>query len=318
MKRVILYTTIILLIQYNYIFSWEHYDRVIAVVNDIPIIESEVLMKFERLKKLKKISKRKETYELSRIIDIFIENAIVTQKADEESIIVSDQRVENHIKNIMKSGNYDNLQDFKKSVEANEKLSFEEYKKELKISLTKQQVISIAIGVSPPTQKEAREWYNKYKRKLGYQVRMKHILIRLRNNSFAEEKRVNKRIKELRSRIISGESFESIARRYSEDPTSAKKGGDLGWILLAEIDPFIAGYVFRMNKKGQISKVIKSKYGYHIVKYLGRRITPYDSVRNKILNLLYQVKVKNQFKKWVSQKKRFSDIVIYMEGYVSG
>ncbi len=318
MKRVILYTTIILLIQYNYIFSWEHYDRVIAVVNDIPIIESEVLMKFERLKKLKKISKRKETYELSRIIDIFIENAIVTQKADEESIIVSDQRVENHIKNIMKSGNYDNLQDFKKSVEANEKLSFEEYKKELKISLTKQQVISIAIGVSPPTQKEAREWYNKYKRKLGYQVRMKHILIRLRNNSFAEEKRVNKRIKELRSRIISGESFESIARKYSEDPTSAKKGGDLGWILLAEIDPFIAGYVFRMNKKGQISKVIKSKYGYHIVKYLGRRITPYDSVRNKILNLLYQVKVKNQFKKWVSQKKRFSDIVIYMEGYVSG
>jgi putative peptidyl-prolyl cis-trans isomerase len=318
MKRVILYTTIIFLIQYNHIFSWEHYDRVIAVVNDIPIIESEVLMKFERLKKLKKISKRKQTYELSRIIDTFIENAIVIQKADEESIIVSDQRVDNHIEQIMKSGNFDNLQDFKKSIAEKEKLSFEEYKQELKISLTKQQVISIAIGVSPPTQKEAREWYNKYKRKLGYQVNIKHILIRLKNNTFAEEKRVNKRIKELRSRIISGESFESIAQKYSEDPTSAKKGGDLGWVLLGEMDPFLAGYVFRMNTIGQISSVIKSRYGYHIVKYLGRRITPYDSVRDKILNLLYQVKVSNQFKKWVSQKKRLSDIIIYMEGYVSG
>lgn len=318
MKRIIIYITIIFLVQYNYIYSWEHYDRVIAVVNDTPIIESEVFRQFDRLKKMKKISKKKYSYELSRIIDKFIENAIVVQKADEESIIVSDAKVDNQIEKMMKSSNFDNIQDFKKSIEVREKLSFEEYKKELKISIIKQQVISIAIGVSPPTKKEALEWYSKYKSKLGYQVNMKHILLRPKNKTFTEEKRVNKTIKDLRNRIVSGESFESLARRYSEDPTTAKKGGDLGWVLLAELDPVIAGHVFRMNRRGQISRVIKSRYGYHIVKFLGKRVTPFDSVRNKILNLLFQVKVGRQFKKWVSQKKRQSDIIIYMEDYVRG
>jgi putative peptidyl-prolyl cis-trans isomerase len=318
MKRLIMYATIIFLIQYNHTYSWEHYDRVIAVVNDTPIIESEVLIKFDRLKKLKKISKKKFPYELSRIIDNFIENAIVIQKANEESIIVSDAKIDNQIEKMMKSSNIDNLKDFKKSIEVREKLSFEEYKKDLKVSLIKQQVISIAIGVSPPTKQEALEWYRKYKSKLGYQVNMKHILLRPKNRTFAEEKRVNKRVNSLRNRIVSGESFESLARRYSEDPTTAKKGGDLGWVMLAELDPFIAGYVFKMNKKGQISRVIKSRYGYHIVKFLGKRLTPFDSVRDKILNLLFQVKVSKQFKKWVSQKKRQSDIIIYMEDYVRG
>ncbi len=309
---------IIIFVQYNHIYSWEHYDRVIAVVNDTPIIESEVLIKFDRLKKLKKISKRKHSYELSRIIDNFIENAIVIQKANEESIIISDAKIDNQIEKMMKSSNIDNLKDFKKSIEVREKLSFEEYKKDLRVSLIKQQVISIAIGVSPPTKQEALEWYRKYKSKLGYQVNMKHILLRPKNKTFAEEKKVNKRVKNLRKRIVSGESFESLARRYSEDPTTAKKGGDLGWVLLAELDPIIAGYVFRMNKKGQISQVIKSRYGYHILKFLGKRVTPFDSVRNKILNLLFQVKMSKQFKKWVSQKKRQSDIIIYMEDYVRG
>lgn len=318
MKRIIMYITIIFLVQYNHIYSWEHYDRVIAVVNETPIIESEVFMQFDRLKKLKKISKRKYPYELSRIIDKFIENAIVIQKADEESIIVSDAKVDNQIEKMMKSSNIDNIQDFKKSIETREKLTFEEYKKELKISIIKQQVISIAIGVSPPTNEEALEWYRKYKSKLGYQVNMKHILLRPKDKTFAEEKRVNKTIKDLRNRIVSGESFEALARRYSEDPTTAKKGGDLGWLLLAELDPIIAGNVYRMNKRGQISRVIKSKYGYHIVKFLGKRVTPFDSVRDKILNLLFQVKVGKQFKKWVSQKKQQSDIIIYMEDYVRG
>lgn len=317
MRRIITFTLISLMF-YSSIHAWELYDRVIAVVNDTPIIESEAIMKFNHLKKVKRIPRRKQDYEMSRLIDKLIEDALVLQKAEQESIIVSDAKVNNQIETIMKRLNISDLEDFKKRIERKQKLSFKAYKEELKISLYREQVISIAIGVSPPTEKEARAWYNKNKRKVGYQVKIKHILIRPKDRSFAEEKRVNKTIKDLRRRVIAGESFESLARKYSQDSSSAAKGGDLGWVLLAELDPYFAAQVFRLRRRGQISPVIKSRSGYHVVKFLGKRVTPFEEISGRIMHLLYQMKTAAQFKKWVSKKKQNSDIKIYMENYVRG
>lgn len=299
------------------VFSWELIDRVIAVVNDTPIIESEVLGKFKRLQNFKKISKNKYSFEISRILDRFIEDVIVEQIANEESIIVSDKKVDNQIEKIMKQLNISSMQEFKNNVESKEKISFEEYREELKISIMREQVISIAIGISPPSRSEALEWYKKNKEKVGYQFNIRQILIRLKDRSIAEERRVNDLIKGLRDRIMAGESFESVARSYSED-ASAKKGGDMGWVNLAEIDPYLATQIFYLKRPGQISQVIKSAYGYHLVKMLDRRVMPFEEIQEKIYYLLYQQKMATQYQKWITQKKRESEIRIYMDDYVRG
>lgn len=255
---------------------------------------------------------------MSRLLDKFIEEAIVTQEAEDQYIIVSDAKVDNHIQKIMERMRITSVKEFSERVEKTEHISYADYKEEIRKSLMTEQVMSLAIGVSPPTKKEGMQWYNANRDRLGFEVKLKHILIRPKGKSLAEEKRVNDEIKNLRRRIAGGESFESMAMKYSEDPGSASRGGDLGWVALGELDPYFANEVYRMNQPGQLSGVIKSSFGYHIVKYLGRRPITYDAVEDKIMNMLFQQKLAEQFVKWVAQRRKESDVRIYLEGYVNG
>lgn len=156
--------------------------------------------------------------------------------------------------------------------------------------------------------------YKENKNKLGNEVHIKHIVIRPKNSSFAEEKRANELINQIRDRILKGESFEKLASQYSEDP-SAKNGGDIGWVTLAEMDPYIANTVYRMKKPGEISTVIKAQTGYTIVKLINSRPTSFETVQDRILNMLYQRNVGEQFKKWIATRRAQSDIKIYLENY---
>jgi putative peptidyl-prolyl cis-trans isomerase len=316
-------TTIVLVLLFllctaGALYPWEPYDRVIAVVNDSPIIESEIHNKFVRIQKKRNIPQNRQRIEMSRLLDKLIEESLVVQEAEVQSIIVSDAKVDNHIKKIMDRMNISSTEDFKARVERTEGMRYDDYREEIRKSLITEQVMSLAIGVTPPTRKEAMEWYRTNKDKLGFEVNLKHILLKPRNASLAEEKRVSEEIRRLQQRVLKGESFEAVAAASSEDPVSAKKGGDLGWVVLAELDPYFANQVFRMSQPGQLSGAIKSSYGYHLVKYLGRRPITYDAVEDKIFNMLFQQKLSEQFGKWIIQRRRESEVKIYMSDYVKG
>jgi len=333
-------------------FSWEPYDRIIAVVNSIPIVESEVNDRLDYIQKSKKIPGKKIAYEKSRVLDKFIENALVYETAVDQSIIISDKRVLLHIENMMKSyfsGRVKNrkdldatvntlsarllnrisnkknkpdadldkkLNDFIKFAESKQKMSFAQLFEEIRTQIRREQVMSIAIGVSPPSKRETKEWYRKNRKKLGYEVHVKHILIIPKSGTLSEEKKANRTISGLRKRILAGESFENLAKKYSQDPGSAKNGGDIGWTMLADLDPYFAGNVYRMKRVNSVSRVFKSRFGYHVVKYLGKRPVTYEKVEKMIMYKLYNENMVSQFEKWVARRKRFSEIRIYMEDYV--
>jgi putative peptidyl-prolyl cis-trans isomerase len=297
-------------------FSWEPYDKIIATVNDSPIIESDIIGRFMRLQKKKAVAKNKLAFEQSRLLDKFISDALILQEAQNQSIIVKDEKVDNHIKKLMDRMNLSSKDDFRLRIEKSEGLTLEEYREEVRKSMITEQVMSISIGVSPPSRKEAMDWYKLNRDKLGFEVNAKHILIRPKNNSLTEEKRVNDEMKKLMQKIKNGESFEALASAYSEDPGSAKKGGELGWVALAELDPYFANAAYQMSRPGQISDIVKSNFGYHIIKFLGKRPISFDTVEDKILNMIFQQKLAEQFNKWVVQKRKESDIKIYMSNYV--
>lgn len=293
------------------VFAWETFDRVIAVVNDTAIIQSELMRRYQIVTK-KQTPKKPE--ELNSILDNLIERALIEQEAREQSIIISDEKVMSHINNIMKSQKIPSLDIFKKMVEEKEGISFDEYKEEIRQSLLTEMLVSLAIGVSPPSREEAYHWYMENKNKLGNEVHIKQIIIRPKNSSFAEEKRANELINQIRDRILKGEQFEKLAAQYSEDP-SAKNGGDIGWVALAEMDPYMANTVYRMKKPGEISPVIKTHAGYSIVKLMNTRPTSFETVQDRILNMLYQRNMGEQFKKWIETRRAQSDIKIYLENY---
>jgi foldase protein PrsA len=322
MKQIIIILLIILIniISFTYTNAWEVYDKVIAIVNETPVIESELTTKFERIIDRQKIAPKKMQSEKSKLLDKFIDEAIVEQTAKEQSIMVTSEKVDNQIKKMMERMNIKSIDVFKKEIEKMERIPFEDYKEEMRKSLIAEQVMSIAIGVTPPSTKEAEEWYKVNKDKIGYEVNIQHIMIKLKNDSFEENKRASKSAQDLLEKIKSGQSFENAARDFSEDAATKNTGGSMGWVPLSnmarrdyDFANNIANSFFMGNKKYD---VIKSGTAYHIVKYNGKRATSFESVKDEIFNVLYQKKVMEQFNKWVSRKKQESDIKIYMPDYV--
>lgn len=335
-------------------YTWDSYEKVLAIVNNRAIMESEINQKLNRLKTIKSIPDSKINYEKSRLIDQMIESEIIFETAQNESILLSNKMVINQMQGSISkffSNKTDNekelnetvervsknmekfmdnkfdldfkmdpdLKKFIDYVEKKEKIDFFSLFDEIKVKIAKEQIMSIAIGASPPSEDEAKKWYNANKTKLGFEVHVKHILIIPKGGSLTDEKEANKKAEQIRRDILSNpSSFESMAAQYSEDRGSAKNGGDIGWQMLAQLDPYFAGNVYRMNKEGQISSVFKSGFGYHIVKFLGRRPLTYDKVERMIMYKLYTENSQAQFRKWVNQRKNEASIKIYMEGYVKG
>lgn len=296
--------------------AWDLFDRVIAVVNDRPIMESEVNARFEKYKKVKKIPAGKMSFHKSRVLDAFIEDSIFEQMAEEESIIVSKDKVDDSIEKAMKRYNISTLKEFKEKLEKKDNISYEEYREQVRKSLIREMVMTLAVGVNPPSEQQAQEWYKKNVSKVGYEFNINHVFIRLRNTTIAEERRVNNEMKDILAKIRGGMLFEEAAKKYSEDEASKAKGGALGWVKLHEIDRLLAMQIFGMNMKGQISGVIKSGSGYHIVKFNGKRPVQYESIREIIFNILYSERMGEQMDKWAEQKRKESDVKIFMDDYV--
>ncbi|KAB2822938.1 MAG: peptidylprolyl isomerase [Paludibacter sp.] len=89
--------------------------------------------------------------------------------------------------------------------------------------------------------------------------------------SLEEEDRIKSTLRELKRRIESGESgFAPLAVIYSEDPGSARSGGDLDYMGRGNLDPAYAAAAFNL-KGDKISNVVKSEFGYHIIQALDRK-----------------------------------------------
>jgi len=141
---------------------------------------------------------------------------------------------------------------------------------------------------------------NLEKFKSGEQLRASHILVK----SEPEAKAILAQIK-------SGAKFEDLAKKSSVD-SSAAKGGDLGWFGKGTMVPAFEKAVLAL-KEGQISDVVKSDFGYHIIKLTGKRaagVRPFDEVKDQIKAALMPTKQQEVFQKIKDELKKSAKINI--------
>ena len=86
----------------------------------------------------------------------------------------------------------------------------------------------------------------------------------------AEKARVKEKLNELRERIVKGEDFSTLAVLYSEDPGSARLGGELGLLNRNELVPEFAAEAFTLKGK-EVSKIVESPFGFHIIQLIDRK-----------------------------------------------
>ena len=84
--------------------------------------------------------------------------------------------------------------------------------------------------------------------------------------------RVKNTLREYAERVNSGStSFSSLARLYSEDPASARQGGEMPYMGRGELDPGFASVAFSMTDPSKVSKIAQSEFGYHIIQLIDKR-----------------------------------------------
>lgn len=87
-----------------------------------------------------------------------------------------------------------------------------------------------------------------------------------------EKDRIKNQLREYTDRVNKGEtSFATLARLYSEDPGSARQGGELGYTGRAMLDPAFANVAFNLTDPKKISKIVETEFGYHIIQLIDKR-----------------------------------------------
>jgi peptidyl-prolyl cis-trans isomerase D len=124
-------------------------------------------------------------------------------------------------------------------------------------------------------------------------VHVEHILFKTVGKTDAEIAEIKKQAEAVLKQAKSGANFEALARKYSQDDASKPKGGDLGWIVKGQTVPEFQDVAFSLPK-GAISDLVKTQYGFHIIKVLDKqtaRTKTFEEVRSSILPILLDQKV---------------------------
>lgn len=149
------------------------------------------------------------------------------------------------------------------------------------------------------TDEELREIYNR--EQPGLRVRARHILLRVAPDAQpAERDSVLAVARELRARAAAGADFAKLAQEYSEDPGSAKQGGDLGFFGRGQMVAQFDAAAFALDV-GQISDVVETPFGYHIIKVEERQLADFEQIKEPFRQQAIQQRMFEATERYVKQ-----------------
>jgi peptidyl-prolyl cis-trans isomerase SurA len=197
-------------------------------------------------------------------------------QAKADSIQVTDREVESELDRrlsifITQYGSEEKLEEyFGKSI-SEIKSDFRELIREQMMTQKVQQKLTSDIKVSPS---DVRMFYESLPKDelpviQGY-YEFSEIVIVPKITKEEKEKTIEK-LNNIRERIIQGESFATMAILYSEDPGSASKGGELGFVSRTDLVPEFSAVAFNLTSTNDVSRVVETEYGFHIIQLIERK-----------------------------------------------
>jgi peptidyl-prolyl cis-trans isomerase SurA len=262
-------------------------DKIIGKVDNHYILRSEVEQQYQQYQ----TSGQANTPNRCQILEGLVVNKLMLAKAEIDSVIVDDKRIEAEMNSRMEQmeqqyGTAKNI------VEAFGK-PIVTLKEDLRISLKEQltarkmqEKITEEVRITP---KEVEKFFKRIPTDslpyLPSEVEIGHIVRLAQPNKSQKEELVGKLL-DYKKRIEKGEAFEELAKLYSEDLGSGKRGGDLGFSKRGQmVAPFEAAAL--KLKPNQMSDVVESEFGFHLIQLLAVRGQEYHA-RHILLRPDYQ------------------------------
>ena len=259
-------------------------DKVIATVGDVKITEKELKNRMEPIFYMNgktKMTHEEIDYYEQNMIDYITTTEMLYQAGLKNKVKVDKKELDNQYKALMATISQTFAMDEKTYLN-----KFNLKKDDVKKSLEKEAIAAKYIDeVSKVSDKEVEKYYNENKKDFD-EIKASHILIK--NTDENEEKLDDAKIKENKKlaedvlkKALEGEDFAALAQKYSED-TSSQLGGDLGFFGKGKMVPEFEKAAFSLNKGQIYPKVVKTQFGYDIIKKTDEKEKTFDEVKDSL------------------------------------
>ena len=202
---------------------------------------------------------------------------------------------------------------------AQRQMTLDKLKAEIRQQLQAMKLVETQIGPTVTvTDADVSDFYAKNPDKFREPeaVHVAHILIRTPENADAAAKaKAKAEAVSVLAQIKKGGDFAALAKLHSQDPGSAANGGDLGFVPKGQTVPAFEQAAFALTKSGQLSGVVESQFGFHIIKMIEHRAgrtVPLTEVKTQVGEFLKQQKMQEKTAAYVEQLKSKGKVEILM------
>lgn len=260
-------------------------DQVVAVVGKNIILKSDIETQYLQFRMQGYIEGSSSTIKCDILKDLIFQKLLLNQ-ADVDSIVVGESTVDQELERrfryfITQFGSKEKLEEYYNKTVDEFKEEMRDVVKNQLIQQNVQADIVKNVGITP---KEVKAFYKTIPTDSLPLINTEYYVAELVKEpeiTEAEKLAVKERLLALRTRILKGESFATLAILYSEDPGSAKKGGELGMYGRGELYPEFEDVAFNL-KEGQISGIVETEAGFHIIQMIEKQ-KDYVNVRHILL-----------------------------------
>lgn len=295
--------------------STEIIDRVIAVVNDEVITQSEldiilfpIYAQYSEIYGEEELAEKMDEAKQEMLLQM-IEDKLIIQKSRKEGIVVSDKEVEDRVAEI--KNKFSDEETFEAALEEqglNVDILKKRYKEQAMMKKIFDKEVRSQIVVLPT---EVQEYYKAHINEFEEPETVVLRVITLKISQTDEKQRVFAKAEDIKKNIDEGKSFEEMAQKFSED-AYAIEGGLMGYVKKGQLMQTIDEKIFALEPCG-ISGVIENDLSFRIFKVdekIAAHTSSIEQVREKIQNTIYQEKVKQKFDEWLDKLKKDAYISI--------
>ena len=281
-----------------------------------------------------------------RILDQMIDDRLLVQEAKRKTIKVSQLEIDDGVKKVRSrftkpDGKLDEDQ-FNKEMQK-EGLNYEEFRKHIQDQLMTIKLIDqeVKSKVPPPSDSDIKDLYDTLDallhdkpipaghtpseidemkslakavdHRFSERVRARHILVRVAPDATKAEKDVAlAKIKDAQAALKKGDDFTAVAKKYSDDPGSKDKGGDLGYFGRGDMVPAFDRAVASLDV-GKTSNIVTTEFGYHIIQVQEKKASSpmaLDEIKDDLREYLYQQRGAKRFDTYVKDLRTKADVKI--------
>ncbi len=248
-------------------------DKVMVVIGDKIILHSDIE---EQVKYLKAQQGSVPENARCQLLDQVIVQKVFLQQAYIDSLVVSPEEVDGQLDsrvNQILSYMGGDVTQFEAYYGKSINEVKEDFRQDIEDQIIMERMQAKSVESITVTPSEVKQFYRSIPRDslpyFGAEVEVSEVVMKPKVNK-VELQKAKEKLEKIKAQIETGKDFGELAGTFSDDPGSAKQGGDLGWVKRGELVPEFEAAVFTLNPM-EYSPIVQTEYGYHLIQLIERR-----------------------------------------------